>query len=601
MLVFIFLVFATLRISFHPTMILSYDVFGYYLYLPSLVIHHDPGLHDISWVNQINETYHVSPSLYQISQSSGGNWVIRFYAGIALLYAPFFLAGHLYALSSSYPADGFSQPYQWAIIISGIFYTLLGVWFMRKVLLEFFSDKITAITMMLLFIGSNLFFFATIGNDSPHVYIFTLITALIYYTIRWHRSPKLITAACIGLITGLIAICRASGFLAILIPVLWGIDSNSALQEKNKLLSSNYKHVWVFIAALALAVLPQVLYWKVNAGEFIYNAYDDPQSGFDLSNPRFIYVLFGFRKGFYVYSTMMIFATIGFIQLFKHNRKIFLTILVFFLANIYLIASYSSLVSFGWRAFIDVHAVLAIPLGYFVGSVLQRRKMLKYAVLSLLLLFTLLNLFKSYQTIAEVIDRSRMTKEYYFKTFFKIKATALDRKLLLVERTEESKEYFTNEDEYKKKNLAVMDYEVLSGADNDCFSDDITFRGKYSFRLDSVNIWALALKMPYKDITSQDHAWIRAGAYIYPTDQNELNQVLLVMDFKHNDQIYKSRAFSFNDLNIQALPDQWNRLSYDYLTPEVRSVDDTLEVYIWYRGKSPCFIDEFSVDAFEKK
>jgi hypothetical protein len=227
--------------------------------------------------------------------------------------------------------------------------------------------------------------------------------------------------------------------------------------------------------------------------------------------------------------------------------------------------------------------------------------MLKYSVLSLLLLFTLLNLFKSYQTFEGVIDGSRMTKEYYFKTFFKIKTIASDRKLLLVERSEESKEYFTSEDEYKKKNLTVMDYEVLSGADNDYISDDITYRGKYSFRLDSANIWTLALKMPYKDITSRDHAWIRAGAYIYPTDQDDLNQVLLVMGFKHNDQVYKSRSFSFDDLNIQALPDQWNQLSYDYLTPEVRSVDDTLEVYIWYRGKSHCYIDEFSVDAFEKK
>jgi len=600
-LIFIIIVFSTLRLTYHPTRILSYDVFGYYLYLPSLVIHHDPGLHDISWVNQVNEQYKASGTLYQISKTSAGNWVIRFYSGIAILYAPFFLIGHLYALSSSYPADGFSLPYQWAIIISGIFYTLLGVWFMRKVLLEFFSDKIVAITMILLFIGSNLFFFITIGNDAPHVYIFTLVTALLYFTIRWHTSPRLITAACIGFITGLTAISRASGLLAILIPLLWGIDNLSAVKEKINLLKRHHRDVLVLIIAAALSVLPQILYWKVNAGEFIYNAYDDAQSGLDIFNPRFIYVLFGFRKGFYLYSTMMIFATIGFIQLFRSNRKIFLAILVFFLANLYLIASYSSLISFGWRAFIELHAVLAIPLGYFVSSVFQYKKMQKYAILFLLFLVLVLNLFKTYQTFKGVIDGSRMTREYYLNTFFKLRVTDADRELLLVSRGDVSKESFTVEEKYQKKNLSVMGYEDLESKYQKNLEDSIVYRGKFAFKLDSANIWSPVFRMPYKDITSKDHAWIRAGIYIYPTDINDLNQALLVMDFKHKGKIYKYRAFRFQDFNIDAKPGQWNRLSFDYLTPEVRSTRDMLEVYIWYRGKSPCYIDELTVDAFEKR
>jgi hypothetical protein len=119
--------------------------------------------------------------------------------------------------------------------------------------------------------------------------------------------------------------------------------------------------------------------------------------------------------------------------------------------------------------------------------------------------------------------------------------------------------------------------------------------------MDSLNIWSPAFKMPYKTITSKDHAWIRAGVYIYPTDMDDLNQTLLVVDFKYKDKIYKWRAFTFKDFNIEAKSGQWNLLTIDYLTPEVRSTDDILEVYIWYRGKSPCYIDELTVDAFEKK
>lgn len=599
--IFVILVYVVLRLSFHPSRILSYDVFGYYLYLPSLVIHHDPGLHDISWVIQVNDQYHASPSLYQISKTISGNWTIRFYSGIAIMYAPFFLAGHLYALFSRYPADGFSPPYEWAIIISGIFYTILAVWFMRKLLLEFFTDKITSMVMVLLFIGSNLFFFSTLGNDAPHVYIFALITILIYLTNRWHRSPKLITAAGIGLLIGLISICRASGFLTILIPVFWGIFDFSSFKEKVRMLARNYMHVLVLIASLILGVLPQILYWKVNTGDFIYNAYNDPQSGFDFSNPRIMYVLFGFRKGFYIYSTMMIFATIGFIQLYKNNRKIFLAVLLFFLANVYLIASYSSLVSYGWRAFIEVHAILAIPLGYFCNSMVHYRKGLKYSLALVLFLLIMINLFKSYQTAKGVIDGSRMTKAYYLATFFKLKTTPSDRELLLVMRPDESIEHFSSEDKYSKKNLTVTDYENPGGTYAKYLEDSIVYRGNFSFKLDSVNIWTPAFKMPYNEITSRDHAWIRAGIHIYPTDINDLNQLRLVVDFKYKGKIYKYRAFNFQDLKIDAKPGQWNFLSIDYLTPEVRSTDDILEIYAWYQGKSPCYVDDLTVDAYEEK
>jgi hypothetical protein len=600
-LVFIVVVFSTLRLSFRPSNIISYDVFGYYLYLPSLIIYDDPGLKDISWVNKINAKYASSPSLYQVSQAEAGNWVIRFYTGIALMYAPFFLVGHLYALCSSYPPDGFSPPYQWAIFISGIFYTLLGVWLMRKLLLRLFNDKIAGITLSLLFIGSNLFFFSTIGNDSPHIYIFTLATALLYLTDRWHISPEKMTAAGIGFLIGLITICRASGILVFLIPLFWGIYDFRSLREKIRLLIKNYSHVLILCGAGLLAVLPQILYWRVITGQFIYNAYDDPQSGFDFANPRILYILFGFRKGLYLYSSMMIFATIGFVSLFKNNRKIFFALLLFFLANVYIIACYSSLVSFGWRAFIETHAILAIPLGYFVASSLKSKKWLRYTLVTVLFLFAGLNLFKTYQTAIGVIDGSRMTKEYYLATFFKAKPTQADCELMLVNRVEASKEHFYGEENYLKKNLTVIDFEDISGNERVNLEDSIVYRGKYSYKLYSSAIYASALMLPYREITQNDHAWIRAGVFVYPTDSMDMDQVLLVIDFKHKGRIYKYRAFNFSDCNIQARPNQWNRLSYDYLTPEVRSTDDILEIYVWYRGKSPCYFDDLTVDAYEKK
>ena len=284
---FIAFLIICIRLIYHPQNVLSYDVFGYYLYLPGLFIYSDPGLHSIDWVQQINNAYNAAPSLYQITETGAGNWIIRFNCGMAVMFAPFFLLGHLAAWMSPYPQDGFSAPYQWAIIISGIFYTLIGLIFMRKVLLRFFDDKVTAVTLILLFIGSNVFFFSTMGNDVPHVYIFTLITLLIWLSIKWHEEPKAISAAGIGLVAGLTSISRTTGILALLIPIFWGIVDLKSITAKLRVVLQNYWQVMVAVMVFACVLLLQVLYWKFNAGEFENTSQDEFEKHWNYLREKF--------------------------------------------------------------------------------------------------------------------------------------------------------------------------------------------------------------------------------------------------------------------------------------------------------------------------
>jgi len=77
--------------------ILSWDVFGYYLYLPATFIHHDLGISDFSWLQQILDTYHPTNGFYQAYMGPTGNYVMKYPMGLAILYAPFFFIGHLFA------------------------------------------------------------------------------------------------------------------------------------------------------------------------------------------------------------------------------------------------------------------------------------------------------------------------------------------------------------------------------------------------------------------------------------------------------------------------------------------------------------------------
>ena len=66
-----------LGISNFPLNIFSWDVFGYYLYLPLTFIYHDLGIRDVSIVNEIIEKYHNTGTFYQaLPAGDTGNMIM---------------------------------------------------------------------------------------------------------------------------------------------------------------------------------------------------------------------------------------------------------------------------------------------------------------------------------------------------------------------------------------------------------------------------------------------------------------------------------------------------------------------------------------------
>ena len=595
------LFFLAIRLSSPPTNILSYDVFGYYLYLPATFIYDDPAIQDIGWVQQVNEKYGNTPTLYQVAKTQDGNFVIRFYSGIAIMFSPFFFAGHAVALLTPYDADGFSSPYQWAIILAGIFYTLSAVWFLRRALLSNFTEATTAITLALIFIGSNVLFFSAWGNDAPHIYILALFSVVLWLTTKWYARPGAGYAVALGLVTGITAITRPSDAFIVLVPLLYGLWNVGSLKDKLLLIWRNKRDVILIVLFAIIGFLPQLLYWKFASGDWVYNSYDDPQSGFDFGQPRIAYVLFGFRKGLYVYSTMMLFATLGIIFLIRQKKEWFTPVLVFFLANVYLISCYSSLIAFGWRAFIEMHAVMALPLAALVAWSLERKRTARTILMALLFATLALNIFKVWQLKAGIIDGSRMTREYYFDSFFTTSLEKVNTDLLLVRRSVESIEHLENEEDFDHRILAFRDFENDDDPNTSLRDTSFAHSGKYSIRLHSGNAFSSPIKIPFNEITRNYYAWIRASMWVYRTDDTATDESLLIIHFDYKGRPYKFRGVSFKNQGLEFTPGQWNLISIDYMTPEVRTPRDPLMVYAWYRGEGDIHIDDILVEVFEPR
>src|ERR1043166_8517789 len=99
------------------------DGFGYYAYLPATYIYHD---YSYKFFDEIYSKYYCPgfspPTKYFVNQFDGLK-INKYYPGVSLLWLPFFLIAHLLAGWFHLPADGYSDIYQYAIGIAGLFYT----------------------------------------------------------------------------------------------------------------------------------------------------------------------------------------------------------------------------------------------------------------------------------------------------------------------------------------------------------------------------------------------------------------------------------------------------------------------------------------------
>lgn len=246
---------------------------------------------------------------------------------MCILHAPFFVA-HVLAPATGYPADGYSFIYIYLIHLSSIFYVLLGFFFLRKVLLRYFTDNITAVVIMVTALTTNLYYFTVYNSPMVHVYLFSLY-------VQQHEKQTVLFAVLIGLGTGLITLIRSVEIFCLFIPILWRVTSLVALVKRFTVLVTS-PYFYVAIGVFILVRVPQLLYWKWLTGDFLYYSYEE--EGFDFSNPRIKGGLLSFKNGWLIYIPVMSLALVGLrLLLQKGKRDLLLPIYLFLPIHIFIL------------------------------------------------------------------------------------------------------------------------------------------------------------------------------------------------------------------------------------------------------------------------
>lgn len=347
--------------------------------------------------------------------------------GMAIMYSPAFLVGTVLARIEGEQMNGYSKPYQWAIRWESIIITILGLWFCRRNLLNYFNEAVTAITLIGLFLGTNLFVYTFSFGEFPHSYLFFLFSLFVFYSIKWINGLKQRHLMIMSLIAGMIVLIRPTDALILLFPILFKVDTFTSLRDRIALCFA--KPIVLIIAGLTFIIplLVQMIIWKTMVGQFVYYSYREER--FFFNDPQIINFLFSFRKGWLIYTPLMCFSLIGIILSAKRLRAFFPFLVLFLGLSIYILSSWwewSFGGSFGCRPLIESYALLSFPLALFINWVWELfsfKKVLNYMsrITIIVVVFVLikLNLFQSWQYRWGIIHWSGMNKSAYKFVFLR--------------------------------------------------------------------------------------------------------------------------------------------------------------------------------------
>ena len=498
-----------------PLKITTWDAFGYYIYLPSICIYQD--IKELKWLAEIDKKYAVTGGNgYQAIKLDNGKYTFKYLGGVAILELPFFLAGHFIAKCSGYAQDGFSPPYQYALGFGVLIYCLLAVFLLRKILLLYFSDLTTGITLLLVCLGTNFIQYAAVDNGQSHAYIFPLYVLVMYTTIQWHKKPRKLWAILTGYIIGIATICRPTEAIMLFIPLLWNTHTKEAARQKWVMVKQHKSHIIFAAIAGITGILPQLIYWKITTGSFLY----DVGSKWEFLAPHFR-VLFGWEKGWFIYTPVTIFFILGmfFMKEFPFKKSV----AWFCFLNIYIIIAWHDWRyggSYSTRALVQSYPVFALPLAALIEKVNATKwRWLFYTVSTYLLL---VNLFQVNQYDRAILHYDEMNRKYYGRIYLNphpspVDMSMLDNDEIISDETKFTKKVIVNKDSTFPIHCPANSSVTLVEAKID---DDAVSEKKVWLKVDceifSKGFWPASLDAQLRIGDSVKHTRIRLSNVISP-------------------------------------------------------------------------------------
>lgn len=590
---FMLVQFGVKRYSLHG------DALGYYLYLPATFIYHNH-----TALDKLPDDKGISEDIKGYVKTLGDKRTPLGYAnnqytyGVALMEAPFFLATHLTAKAMGKRANGFSTAYNYTIKFASLFYGLLGLLTVYKILRQLYPQHVARLAIAALFAGTNLFWFTIMQGGMSHTPLFFLYAALMLVTVKLHNLPSRLRFATVGLLAGLITIIRPTDIVCLLIPLLYNIYNKHSAVEKLRLIKENTSGVAVAALSFILPIIPQLCYWKLMTGSFVYYSYGD--QSFSWLHPHIIEGLFYFSNGWLPYAMVMIFALAGF-ALYNSYRPWALALWALFPVYVYIIYCwycFNYINGLGSRPMLHIYPLLAIPLAAYIQKIASARMRTKVMIATICSFFVAVNMSYSIQQAKGVLLSEQSNLQFNIQMLFRTKLRYDDLVTYDIGHFQP--------DTNKITKLGVWHCNNFDDSLNPKYLKSPAPGGTYFYAMGNEELSEL-ISDTFSDKVFKDANWIKCtGKFMYPFPPDYFKH-LLVLDIDHKSW---SGCKIENKIAIQNYPDKpvtldincintWGVVSYFVPVPPGLKNGHRIKLYLWNTGKREIYMDDICIELYK--
>lgn len=396
------------------------DGYGYYAYLPCTFIYHH-----LDYSRVMAEEHKLRPNIdsaeimYPFVRYGDNKRTDKYFIGVSILLVPFFLLAYFLSYLFGYDLSGYSILFQESVALGALFYLFLGLFFIRKIMCEYYiNGKIIFFCLILILYGTNLFYYASISPSMSHVYSFGLQAMFFYSIKRAFQVPRIRNLLIATILFSLLFLIRPTNILSLAAILFLAGD----LKNLRRFLSDifHFKKIAIILISVFLILSIQFVKWYIETGKWYIWGYSG--EGFVFSTPHFFDILFSYRKGWFIYTPVMFIILSGIILLFIRLKRFFQlgTILIFFLLTTYVCSCwwewwYGG--SFGMRAFVDYYPFYALLLGILLMEV--KNSIVKTLVFALPVLCLVICIIQTIQYDKFIFSYGNMTKQRYWNVFLK--------------------------------------------------------------------------------------------------------------------------------------------------------------------------------------
>jgi hypothetical protein len=237
-----------------------------------------------------------------------------FSVGPALLWMPFYAAGDLVARARGDVQDGYSPAHIRAACLGSLFYGVLGLLLVHRVLEERFAPPVPFFTTLLLGYATFLFWYMAYEPVMSHAPSFFL--AALALRVWWRRGAGLGhgRAALLGLVLGLATVVRWQNALLLVLPA-------ATLVVERARPARAAASAAALLGAFALALVPQLLVFKAIFGTYLLGHPAQGRDFLHLTRPALLDTFFSSRHGLLFWTPVLWAGFLGLVGLFARDWR----------------------------------------------------------------------------------------------------------------------------------------------------------------------------------------------------------------------------------------------------------------------------------------